>query len=158
MEFVLWSISSLSLSLSPSLQFILYIISSLVASSCHLLFFIVRWCLMTTWQLCVHILLHHFPIPVGWGCRSVRTSPNECPWYDTKPYIKALILELWGICSTPSFSLFPAPLLPEVVVLVRVPSMGQIIIIIIIMSRYQHGYPWPSLANPPYCPLLPAGL
>ena len=29
---------------------------------------------------------------------------------------------------------------------------------IIIMSRYQHGYPWPSLATPPYHPLLPAGL
>ena len=25
-----------------------------------------------------------------------------------------------------------------------------------IMSRYQHGYFWPSLATPPYCPLLPA--
>ena len=30
------------------------------------------------------------------------------------------------------------------------------IIIIIIMSRYQHGYSWPSLATPPYCPLLSA--
>ena len=30
------------------------------------------------------------------------------------------------------------------------------IIIIIIMSRYQHGYPWPSLATPPDRPLLPA--
>ena len=25
-----------------------------------------------------------------------------------------------------------------------------IYIIIIIMSRWQHGYPWPSLTNPPY--------
>ena len=25
------------------------------------------------------------------------------------------------------------------------------------MSRYQHGYARPSLATPPYCPLLPAG-
>ena len=30
-------------------------------------------------------------------------------------------------------------------------------IIIIIMSRYQHGYPWSSHATPPYRPLLPAG-
>ena len=29
---------------------------------------------------------------------------------------------------------------------------------IIIMLRYQHGYLWPSLATPPYRPLLPAGL
>ena len=26
------------------------------------------------------------------------------------------------------------------------------------MSRHQHGYPWPSLATPPYRPLLPAGI
>ena len=32
------------------------------------------------------------------------------------------------------------------------------IIIIIIMLCYQHRYPWPSLATPPYDPLLPAGL
>ena len=31
-------------------------------------------------------------------------------------------------------------------------------IIIIIISRHQHGYPWPSLATPPYRTLLPAGL
>ena len=30
------------------------------------------------------------------------------------------------------------------------------IIIIIIMSRFQYGYPWPSVATPPYRPLLPA--
>ena len=32
------------------------------------------------------------------------------------------------------------------------------IIIIIIMLRHQYGYPWPSLATPPYCPLLLACL
>ena len=31
------------------------------------------------------------------------------------------------------------------------------IIIIIIMSHHQHGYPWPSLATPSYRPSLPAG-
>ena len=31
-------------------------------------------------------------------------------------------------------------------------------IIIIILSCHQHGYPWPSLATPPYCSSLPAGL
>ena len=33
-----------------------------------------------------------------------------------------------------------------------------LVIIIIIMSRYQHGYPWPFLATLLYRPLLPAGL
>ena len=32
------------------------------------------------------------------------------------------------------------------------------IYIIIIMPHHQHGYPWPSLATPPYRPLLRAGL
>ena len=32
------------------------------------------------------------------------------------------------------------------------------IIIIIVMSCYQHGYPWPSLDTPSYFPLLPVGL
>ena len=36
--------------------------------------------------------------------------------------------------------------------------MFKKIIIIIIMSRHQYGYPWPSLATPPYRPLLPTGL
>ena len=31
------------------------------------------------------------------------------------------------------------------------------IYIIIIMSLHQHGYPWSSLATPPYCPSFPAG-
>ena len=35
---------------------------------------------------------------------------------------------------------------------------NYIIIIIIIMSRRQRGYPWPSLATPPYRPLLAIGL
>ena len=33
-----------------------------------------------------------------------------------------------------------------------------IIIIIIMMLHHQHGYPWPSLATPPYRPLVQAGL
>ena len=32
-----------------------------------------------------------------------------------------------------------------------------IYIIIIIKSCHQHRYPWPSLATPAYCPLLPTG-
>ena len=37
-------------------------------------------------------------------------------------------------------------------------TMFSKLIIIIIMSCHQHGHPWPSLAAPPYRPLLPAGL
>ena len=37
-------------------------------------------------------------------------------------------------------------------------SKLHFIYIIIIMTRHQHGYPWPSLVTPPYRPLLSAGL
>ena len=53
--------------------------------------------------------------------------PNKCPGYDTKSsYSEAQILEFWGMWSTPSLSLHSGPLWPGVVVLVRVPSRGQI--------------------------------
>ena len=32
------------------------------------------------------------------------------------------------------------------------------LLLLVIMSRYQHRYPWHSLATPSYHPLLPAGL
>ena len=35
---------------------------------------------------------------------------------------------------------------------------GHQLYFFIIMSCYQHGYPWPSLATPPYHSLLPVGL
>ena len=39
-------------------------------------------------------------------------NPNECPRYDTKQSDGEVpvMLELWGIWSTPSWSLLPAPL------------------------------------------------
>ena len=40
----------------------------------------------------------------------------------------------------------------------RVLETWEDFIIIIIKSRHQHGYPWPSLTTPLYRPLLPAGL
>ena len=41
--------------------------------------------------------------------------------------------------------------------LLKPSRVHYIYIIIIIMSHHQHGYPWPSLATPPYRPSLPAG-
>ena len=47
--------------------------------------------------------------------------------YDTKPSDDEVqVLESWGIWNTPSLPLLSGPLWPEVVVLVRVSSMGQI--------------------------------
>ena len=50
-------------------------------------------------------------------CRGVRQPPNECPRYDTKQPDDEVpvILQLWGMQSTPSLPLLPGPLWPGVV-------------------------------------------
>ena len=52
--------------------------------------------------------------------------PNECPAYDTKLYdgVVPVMLELWGMRSSPSLPLLPRPLWPGVVAPDRVLSMG----------------------------------
>ena len=57
-----------------------------------------------------------------------KNSPNECPEYDTKQYDgdAPVMLELWGMRSTPSLPSLPDPLWPEVVAPERVLSMDQI--------------------------------
>ena len=53
-----------------------------------------------------------------------KTPPNECPGYNTKQSDEAsVILELWGIRSTPSLPLLPGSLWPGVVASDRVLSM-----------------------------------
>ena len=54
-------------------------------------------------------------------------SANECSGYDTKQYYgKArIILELWGMQSTPFLPSLPGPLGPGVITPDRVLSMGQ---------------------------------
>ena len=73
--------------------------------------------------------------PVGWSCRmcwlhlckGVRHLP-KCPGYDTKQSDGEVpvMLELWGMRSTPSLPLLPGPLWPWVVTPDRVLSIGQI--------------------------------
>ena len=57
----------------------------------------------------------------------VQDSPNECPGCDTKqPNGETqVMLELWGIWSTPSLSLLPAPLWSGLVAPDKVLSMTQ---------------------------------
>ena len=72
----------------------------------------------------------------GWGCRihqlhlcrGVRPLPNECLEYDTKQSDgeASVMLELWGMQSTPSVPSLPGPLWPKVVARDRVLFMGQI--------------------------------
>ena len=54
-------------------------------------------------------------------------SSNECPVYDTKQSDgeAPVMLELWGMHSTPSLPSLSGPLWPNVVTLDRVLSMGQ---------------------------------
>ena len=74
--------------------------------------------------------------PVGWGCRMHRLplfrrvrppSPaNGCPGYNTKQSDGevAVIVELWGMRSTPSLPVLPDPLWVGVVAPDRALSMG----------------------------------
>ena len=63
-------------------------------------------------------------------CISVKgsDSPNKCPDNDIKQFDGEVlvILELWGIQSTPSLPLLPGPLCPGVVATDRVVSVDQI--------------------------------
>ena len=57
-----------------------------------------------------------------------KTPLNECPRYDTKQSdVEApVMLELWGMLSTPSLPSLTGPLWPGVVAPDRVLSVGQI--------------------------------
>ena len=61
-------------------------------------------------------------------CRGGQDSPNECPAYDTKQSDGEVpvILELWGMPSSPSLPSLPGPLWPGVVAPDRALSKGQI--------------------------------
>ena len=58
----------------------------------------------------------------------VNAPTNECPTYDTKQSDgeAPVMLEFWGMRSTPSFVLHPSPLCLRVVTLDRVLSVCQI--------------------------------
>ena len=84
-------------------------------------------------EINLFILLWGCRIPRLHLCRGVRLScphplPNECPGYDIKQSDgeAPVMLELWGMRSTPSLPLLPCPLWPGVVAPDGVLSMGQI--------------------------------
>ena len=73
--------------------------------------------------------------PVSWGCRIYRLQlctgvrpppPNECPGYDTKQSDGevTVMLELWGMRSTPLLPSLAGPLWPGVVVPDKDPIYG----------------------------------
>ena len=76
--------------------------------------------------------------PVSWGCkihqlhlcRGSKTTPSLqwVSWYAIKQSDgeALVILELWGMLSTPSLLLLPGPLWPRVVAPDRILSMSQI--------------------------------
>ena len=65
-------------------------------------------------------------------------TPNECPVYDTKQSDGEfpVMLEFWGIQSTPSLPSLPDPLWPGVVSSDRVRSMGQIELNCVLMLNW----------------------
>ena len=74
---------------------------------------------MTLW----HVLLFYLNCLVGWGCRIhqlllcrvVTPHPHECPAYDTKQSDGEVpvMLELWGIRTTPLLPLWPGVVAPD---------------------------------------------
>ncbi len=54
-------------------------------------------------------------------------SPSKCPGYDTKQFDgeASVMLELWGMQSTPSLPLLPDPLCHRMVAPDRALSMGK---------------------------------
>ena len=83
----------------------------------------------------VQNVLHDTTCPVSLGgrihrlllCRRVRPpTHNECPGYDTKQSDGEIpvMLELWGMLSTPLLPSLPGPLCPGVVAPDRALSMG----------------------------------
>ena len=82
---------------------------------------------------------------IGWGCRihrlfvcrGARPLTNEFPVYDTKQSGEVpIMLELWGMRSTPSFPSLPGPLWHGVVAPGRVLSIGQIELNSVIMLNW----------------------
>ena len=84
--------------------------------------------------------------PASWGCRihllllcrGVRPPPYKCLGYDTKQSDgeAPVMLELWGIWSTPSFPSLPGPLCPRVVVPDRVISMDKIEVYFVLLLNW----------------------
>ena len=59
--------------------------------------------------------------------KTPHTHSNECPGYDSKQSDGEVpvMLELWGMWSTPSLASFPGPLQPKVVALNKGPIYGS---------------------------------
>ena len=71
-----------------------------------------------------------YNISIAFLQRGKTTPTNECPGYDTKQFDGEVpvILELWGMRSTPTLPSLPGPLCPKVVTPDRILSMGQIVL------------------------------
>ena len=84
--------------------------------------------------------------PVGWGCginrlhlcSGVTHPPNECPGYDSKKSNGEVpvMLELWGMWSSPSLPSLQGPPWPEVVEPDTVLCMGQIELNCVLMLNW----------------------
>ena len=89
---------------------------------------------------------HIYGCPVGWSCRirrlrlfrEVRPRPHDCPGYDTKQSHgeAPVILEVWGMHSTPLLPSLPGPLWPGVVAPDKVLSMGKIELNYVVMLNW----------------------
>ena len=68
----------------------------------------------------------------------MKPHSKEWPGYDTKQFDGEVpvMLELWGMWTTPLLPSLPGPLWPRVVAADRVPSIGQIKINCVLMLNW----------------------
>ena len=95
----------------------------------------------------IYIYIYTYTCPVGWDCKihqlflckGVRLPPQRMSWYDTKQSdgeVPVMMLELWGMRSTPSLPALPGPLWLRVVATDRVLSMGQVELTCVLMLNW----------------------
>ena len=107
----------------------------------------VRWYWQIIWAITQEVIVNKFiTCPIGYGCRILRLllcwgvtpSPNKCPVYNTKQSDGKVpvMLELWGMRSTPSLPSLPGPLWSRMVAPDRALSLGQIELNCILMLNW----------------------
>ena len=83
-----------------------------------------------------HLFILFLSMPTIASLHRGKNLPNECPGYDTKQSEVPVMLELWGMWSTPSLPLLPGPLWSGMVAPDRVLSMGQIELNCVLMLNW----------------------
>ena len=119
--------------LLPTFVISFHQLAPFLSTEANILIFVTLQTNPPSYNILLHTYTQTHACTVDWGCRihwlhlcrRIR-PPNECPVYDTKQSDDEVpvMLELWGMRSTPPLPLFPGPLWPGVAAPDRALSMG----------------------------------